>query len=392
MVSSPSDCAMQEQQELQQFGSMLQQQSQELAEARQQLAALQAKLQRQQREQQEAAAALQAQASQLVAQQRSSGELRRSLDRERLALAEERSALMAERSAACRAADRARDAQMALHEAVRGHVMQGVPLSLRFEGEAGDVPVVTLLEGREGSPVVLSRGRHSRSADVSGPGRSSEGGVLAQLLDAAGLAPEHMQRQGRERSAYLQEQQQLLLRLRSSSSTGGGAGPASSRRAGGAPSTPLVLSIPSDVLAPLLRQSAAGAVHQHQVAVQQLHSRRHSSQQAPPEPTTSPPSTSEFPLQAHTGHRLLGGTSLTSLLPLSCSTSDAEMEEAGGRGASTQQHAGAASRSGAAAAAAAGGAVKGEGLLRGSLDGGSSLSTVAESGLEGLEVMSSEAG
>jgi hypothetical protein len=36
--------------------------------------------------------------------------------------------------------------------------------------------------------------------------------------------------------------------------------------------------------------------------------------------------------------------------------------------------------------------VKGEGLLRGSLDGGSSLSTVAESGLEGLEVMSSEAG
>lgn len=377
------DCALQEQQELQQFGSTLQQQSQELAEARQQLAALQTKLQRQQREQQEAAAALQAQASQLAAQHRSSGELRRSLDRERLTLAEERSALLAERSAASRAADRARDAQMALHEAVRDHIVQGVPVSLRFEGEAGDVPVVTLLEGRAGSPVVLSRGRHSRSADVSGPGRSSEGGVLAQLLEAAGLAPEHMQRQGRERSAYLQEQQQLLLRLRSSSGTGGGAGPAASGSAGGAPGAPLVLSIPSDVLAPLLRQSAA----------QQLHSRRHSRQQAsgppPLEPATSPPSsTSDFPLRAHDGHRLLGGTSLTSLLPLSCSTSEAEMEEAGGRGASTQRHAGAASRTGAAGAAA----VKGAGLLRGSLDGGSSLSTVAESGLEGLEVMSSEAG
>jgi hypothetical protein len=390
-------CAMQEQQELQHFGSTLQQQSQELAAARQQLVELQAKLQRQQREQQEAAAALQVQASQLAAQQRTSAELRRSLDRERLQLAEERSALLAERSASCRAADRAREAQMQLNEAVRAHIVQGVPISLRFEGEAGDVPVVTLLEGQAGSPVMLSRGRHSRSADVSGPGRSTEGGALAQLLEAAGLAPEHMQRQGKERSAYLQEQQQLLLRFRSSSGTGGGAGPVGSRSTGGAPAAPPLVAIPSDTLAPLLRRSrqvsAAGAVHQDHSAAQQPQRRRHSSQQPsgppPRELTTSPPSsTSDFPQRGPAERLLLCGGSLTSLLPLSCSTSEAEVEEAGGRGGA-QQQAWAASRPAAAGGAGEPGSNP-AGLLRGCLDGGSSLTTVAESGLEGLEVMSSE--
>jgi hypothetical protein len=373
----PLGCWTQERGELQQFGARLQEQSHALARAKQQLAALQEQLERQQAQQHEAAAALQAQGAQLAQQQRAAAELRRGLDRERVLLAEERGALVAERTAAGRAADRARDAQQQLSEAVRALAQQGVPVRLSFEGQAGDVPVITLLEGGAGSGAGAYRAR-DRGSPGSGGGGGAGGGALAQVLQRAGLAPEQMQRLGRERSEYLQQQQLLLARLKS----GGCAGPGPA------------LGVPVAAFAPPLGQPQA----------QQWFA----AAAAAPEPaaaTASPPA----PARAQQHQRqqthapdeveLLACTSFTSLVPLSTSASEADLDlqlaggrqQAQGRAAGRQQAVvGAAAPLGATARGTQMGARQqgGGGAVRASLDGGSSLATVTESCLEGLTATS----
>jgi hypothetical protein len=329
---------------MQRFGATLQQQSQELARAQEQLAQLQEQLERQQAAAHGAAADLLAQGAQAAQQQRAAAQLRRALDQERVQLAEERGALMAERSAAGRAAGRAREAQLQLNEAVRALIQQGVPIRLSFEGGAGDVPVVTLLGGGGGAGA--GAGVHRAAG-----GRSSGGvdtGALAQVLQRAGLAPEQQQQLGRERSEYLQQQQLLLARLKG----GGGGVPA------GAGATPGV-HLQHAAAAAGRPLAAAGATAQ------------------------APPAAQPWPQALDEASELLAGASLTSLLPLSTSASEAALELGGGRqqgpgrcGGRQQGHAQAAAV-GAVARLAAGAS-----LPRASFDGGS-LATVTETCLGG---------
>ena len=59
------------------------------------------------------------------------------LDQERVNSAEDRHQLLEERLEASRAADRARETQLRLAEAVRQYVTQGVPIPFALEGERG---------------------------------------------------------------------------------------------------------------------------------------------------------------------------------------------------------------------------------------------------------------
>ena len=71
-----------------------------------------------------------------------------SLDRERMVIAEERHTLVEERVAASKSADKAREVQLKLSEAVRQYVTQGVPLPFALQGKhTGGRWLKALLQG-----------------------------------------------------------------------------------------------------------------------------------------------------------------------------------------------------------------------------------------------------
>ncbi|MEW5299027.1 MAG: hypothetical protein WDW36_002082 [Sanguina aurantia] len=119
------------------FAAKLQLQSVELATRDAQLEGSQAVCE----EEQEALASELHQArAQLVGleeQRRALLETRKAYDRERVAIAEERRALSDDRLASSRAAERLREAQLKLGEAVRNYITQGVPIPFAVEGGTG---------------------------------------------------------------------------------------------------------------------------------------------------------------------------------------------------------------------------------------------------------------
>ncbi|GAX76032.1 hypothetical protein CEUSTIGMA_g3475.t1 [Chlamydomonas eustigma] len=165
-------------------------------------------------------------------------DLKQGLDRERVNLAEERRVVSQERVDAHRAAERSRELQMQLAEAVRNYVAQGVPIPFALQTTPGSgSPYKAVPVGPPAAPtaalkqpdqVATANAKRRPSSTLAGGGRGAAASTgrmpsrnaLKRMLDKLGLADTEASGTQPESAAYIDKQREFLHQLRLNSTKG----------------------------------------------------------------------------------------------------------------------------------------------------------------------------